>query len=107
MSGSRLSMTSSAEFRAWIMFMVGMSESQFAPLFDHAPVGLLENAFEHLADARLGLAQSPDRLALFHGCADRLGEFSLERLVTRLIPFAPLDQVLLQPLYRITQRPLR
>src|SRR5665213_3169753 len=105
MSGSSDSLTSRAELSAWIIFMVGTSDPQLAPLFDRAPIGVLEDALEHLAHARLGRSQRPHGLAGLHGGADRVVQFGPQGLVTGFVPFAEPDHVLFQPFDRIAKRP--
>src|ERR1700677_2939102 len=92
MSGFSDSMTSRAELSAWIMFMVAMSDSQLASLLDEPPVGILENPLEHLAQARLGLAEKAHPLARPHRRAHGLVQLDAQGFLA--VPAHPIGEEL-------------
>src|SRR3978361_784564 len=106
-SGSRASIVSRALLSACSMFIVGIaSDPQLAALLDHAPIGFLEHALEHLRDVGLRLAQRADRLAGLHRLAPVPLPPPAQGGVTRLIPLAEQHQMLLEPLHGIPERPM-
>src|SRR5690606_20577484 len=102
-------MTSIAEFNAWIMFMRAMSAPLRAQLFTlaHEMLGhLLEYILEHevgIEPRALVQGAVPGRLA---PCGRYLlVEFLRERRVALLRPLTQRDEMLLEALDRIAERP--
>src|ERR1700741_2110995 len=105
--GSRVMVTSSAEFNAWIMFMVGTaSDSQFLALTAQMPGHVLEYVLEHRFHAGLGFgAQRAERHRFSVGGLNFVVRFLSRLDVLRIRPFAELGKMAFQALDRIAQRP--
>ena len=70
------------------------------------PGQLLEHVLEHRGDVEIGVGlEGAELLRLLLGGADLGVELVELRLVALVVPFAERDQMLLQPLDRIAERP--
>src|SRR5580704_8392056 len=105
------SMMSMAEFRAWIMFMVAMCLAQFLAQQRLLALKILRHVLEHVLEHRLwiqsrafGHRAELDRFlpARRHQCL----ELGAHGLVPLFRPFADFDQMRLEALDGIAQRPM-
>src|SRR5690606_8745266 len=87
-------------------FAGSWSDSDLAALFDQAPVLGRIDLFKHGLHARARLAQGADGLGFLAGGADLLDGVFLGFDLLLVRPFAQHDQVLLQALDGVAQRPL-
>src|SRR5665213_210151 len=108
-SGSRPSITSMAEFSAWIMFIRAMRlHPHLLALLSQVPGHLLEHVLEHRRHAGTRAAgEGAVALGLLAGRAHRLGELLFQRRVLVVRPRSQRHQVAREPRDRIAQRPSR
>ena len=75
-------------------------------LFLEVPGHLLEHVLEHRLERLVhAVAEDAVLLGFLLRRPDLLGEFLVQRLVALLVPFAERDEMRLQPLDRIAERP--
>ncbi len=91
--------TSSALLSAWIMLMRGHSPIASRRCSITRQSGSWNTPSNISFERRLGLAERADRLAFLERGADRLLQLLDQRRMTRLIPFAEQDEMLLQALH--------
>src|SRR5450631_442585 len=110
-AGLRPSMMSMAEFKAWIMFMFAMASTSLRAHLGTLALEILRHLLEYVLEHQIGV----ELWTLAHGAeGDRLLptrghqriEFSRQGLMTLLGPFAHGDQMLLQSLDGIAERPM-
>src|SRR5450631_2931058 len=109
--GSFPSMISMAEFKAWIMFMFAMPSTSLGahqgPLALETLRHLLENVLEHQVriEAR-PFAHRAEAHRLLPAGADQGIELRGECAVALFGPFAESNQVFLEPVDRVAERPM-
>src|SRR5579859_4741688 len=88
------------------MFIAGMSDPRFLALAAKVPGHFLIDVLEHgLGARRRALIQRAVGFRLLGGLGDVVRQLFLQRLLLLLGPFAELDQMLLEALQGIAQRP--
>src|SRR3954465_4370101 len=99
-------MTSSAEFSAWIMFIVAISDSRLLALAAQMPRHVFVDILEHRLDAGdFAFAQSAGGSGFSIGRAHPLHRIFLRGFRSRFPPFAQHNEMLLQAFDGIAQRP--
>src|SRR5580658_8124103 len=109
--GSLASITSMAEFKAWIMFMLAMNSTPFRAHQVALPLQIARHLLEHVLEHQVRMqprtfGHGAVRQRLLPACRDEGLDLARQRLVTFLGPLAQSDQMLLQARDGIAQGPV-